>query len=81
MHARLASKGRSYGIFAEVCTQEFKLQESGTREYITLYSTIQFLQILYKHFAYLGVVMGPGLGPPGPGPGARGPKPGPSSTF
>ena len=25
------------------------------------------------------VVMGPGLGPPGPG--ARGPKPGPSSTF
>ena len=38
MHARLASKGRSYGIFAEVCTQEFKLQESGTRDYITLYS-------------------------------------------
>ena len=52
-------KRRFYGTFAEVCTQEFKLQESGTREYITLYSSIQFLRILYKHFAYLGVFYKP----------------------
>ena len=34
----LRPKIQTLFIFAEVRTQEFKLQESGTREYITCYS-------------------------------------------